>query len=180
MIGAKVDAIKEAKTASSSRRRCSRSAWTCRHRGSSHTLDEAARRQIGLPGHHSPGLHPGRHRRRHRLQPRGIRRDRRARPRRSPVSEVLVEESVVGWKEFELEVMRDRADNVVIICSIENFDPMGVHTGDSITVAPRRRSRTGNIKAARRGASRHPEGRRRDRRLEHPVRASIRKPAAWS
>ena len=54
----------------------------------------------------------------------------------SPVHEVLIEESVIGWKEFELEVMRDRADNVVIICSIENFDPMGVHTGDSITVAP--------------------------------------------
>ena len=54
----------------------------------------------------------------------------------SPTSEILVEESVIGWKEFELEVMRDLADNVVIICSIENFDPMGVHTGDSITVAP--------------------------------------------
>src|SRR5205814_1186337 len=54
----------------------------------------------------------------------------------SPVHEVLIEESVIGWKEFELEVMRDRADNVVIICSIENLDPMGVHTGDSITVAP--------------------------------------------
>jgi carbamoyl-phosphate synthase large subunit len=54
----------------------------------------------------------------------------------SPVREILVEESVIGWKEFELEVMRDKADNVVIICSIENFDPMGVHTGDSITVAP--------------------------------------------
>jgi carbamoyl-phosphate synthase large subunit len=54
----------------------------------------------------------------------------------SPVGEVLIEESVIGWKEFELEVMRDRADNVVIVCSIENFDPMGVHTGDSITVAP--------------------------------------------
>ena len=54
----------------------------------------------------------------------------------SPVHEVLVEESVMGWKEFELEVMRDRNDNVVIICSIENFDPMGIHTGDSITVAP--------------------------------------------
>ncbi len=54
----------------------------------------------------------------------------------SPTREVLVEESVEGWKEFELEVMRDRADNVVIICSIENVDPMGVHTGDSITVAP--------------------------------------------
>ncbi len=54
----------------------------------------------------------------------------------SPISEILVEQSVMGWKEFELEVMRDKADNVVIICSIENFDPMGVHTGDSITVAP--------------------------------------------
>jgi carbamoyl-phosphate synthase large subunit len=54
----------------------------------------------------------------------------------SPVHEVLIEESVLGWKEFELEVMRDHKDNVVIICSIENFDPMGVHTGDSITVAP--------------------------------------------
>jgi len=54
----------------------------------------------------------------------------------SPVQEVLIEESVIGWKEFELEVMRDQADNVVIVCSIENFDPMGVHTGDSITVAP--------------------------------------------
>ncbi len=54
----------------------------------------------------------------------------------SPVHQVLVEESVIGWKEYELEVMRDMKDNVVIICSIENFDPMGVHTGDSITVAP--------------------------------------------
>ncbi len=54
----------------------------------------------------------------------------------SPTTEVLLEESILGWKEYELEVMRDRADNVVIVCSIENLDPMGVHTGDSITVAP--------------------------------------------
>jgi carbamoyl-phosphate synthase large subunit len=54
----------------------------------------------------------------------------------SPVTEVLIEESLLGWKEYEMEVMRDRADNCVVICSIENFDPMGVHTGDSITVAP--------------------------------------------
>jgi carbamoyl-phosphate synthase large subunit len=54
----------------------------------------------------------------------------------SPMHEVLIEESVLGWKEYELEVMRDLQDNVVIICSIENFDPMGVHTGDSVTVAP--------------------------------------------
>ena len=54
----------------------------------------------------------------------------------SPVHSVLIEESVIGWKEFEMEVMRDCADNAIIICSIENFDPMGIHTGDSITVAP--------------------------------------------
>ncbi|MGE0558915.1 MAG: carbamoyl-phosphate synthase large subunit [Burkholderiales bacterium] len=54
----------------------------------------------------------------------------------SPTKEVLIEESVIGWKEYEMEVVRDRADNCIIICSIENFDPMGVHTGDSITVAP--------------------------------------------
>ena len=56
--------------------------------------------------------------------------------RNSPIQEILVEESIIGWKEYELEVMRDLNDNVVIICSIENFDPMGIHTGDSITVAP--------------------------------------------
>jgi len=54
----------------------------------------------------------------------------------SPTREVLVEESVIGWKEYEMEVVRDRKDNCIIVCSIENFDPMGVHTGDSITVAP--------------------------------------------
>ena len=54
----------------------------------------------------------------------------------SPTTEVLIEESVLGWKEYEMEVVRDKADNCIIICSIENIDPMGVHTGDSITVAP--------------------------------------------
>ena len=54
----------------------------------------------------------------------------------SPINEILIEKSIAGWKEFELEVMRDKADNCVVICSIENLDPMGVHTGDSITVAP--------------------------------------------
>ena len=56
----------------------------------------------------------------------------------SPTTEVLIEESVLGWKEFEMEVVRDKADNCIIVCSIENIDPMGVHTGDSITVAHRR------------------------------------------
>src|SRR5262249_36491860 len=54
----------------------------------------------------------------------------------SPITEILIEQSIAGWKEYELEVMRDRADNCVVVCSIENLDPMGVHTGDSITVAP--------------------------------------------
>src|SRR5699024_445924 len=54
----------------------------------------------------------------------------------SITNEVLLEESILGWKEYELELMRDRADNVVVVCSIENVDPVGVHTGDSITVAP--------------------------------------------
>src|SRR4051794_58855 len=54
----------------------------------------------------------------------------------SPIGEVLIDESVLGWKEFEMEVIRDKADNCIIVCSIENVDPMGVHTGDSITVAP--------------------------------------------
>ena len=54
----------------------------------------------------------------------------------SPINEVLIEESLIGWKEYEMEVMRDHNDNAIIVCSIENIDPMGVHTGDSITVAP--------------------------------------------
>src|SRR5207247_3929003 len=57
-------------------------------------------------------------------------------PDASPTNEVLIEESVLGWKEFEMDVVRDKKDNCIIICSIENLDPMGVHTGDSITVAP--------------------------------------------
>ena len=89
----------------------------------------------------------------------------------SPVHEVLLEESVIGWKEFELEVMRDRADNFVVICSIENVDPMGVHTGDSITVAPaltltdREYQRMRDL-----GAPDHPSRRRGDGRIQHSVR----------
>ncbi|HEX3109539.1 MAG TPA: carbamoyl-phosphate synthase large subunit, partial [Thermoanaerobaculia bacterium] len=72
----------------------------------------------------------------------------------SPVHRVLVEESVIGWKEFELEVMRDHADNVIIVCSIENFDPMGVHTGDSITVAPQQTLTNNEYQAMRDEAKR--------------------------
>ncbi|HEX7828419.1 MAG TPA: carbamoyl-phosphate synthase large subunit [Thermoanaerobaculia bacterium] len=72
----------------------------------------------------------------------------------SPVHRVLVEQSVIGWKEFELEVMRDCADNVIIVCSIENFDPMGVHTGDSITVAPQQTLTNSEYQAMRDEAKR--------------------------
>ena len=94
----------------------------------------------------------------------------------SPSHEVLIEESVEGWKEFELEVMRDRADNVVIICSIENLDPMGVHTGDSITVAPAQTLTDKEYQLMRDAvAAHHPRNRRRHRRLEHPVRDQSRR-----
>ena len=92
---------------------------------------------------------------------------------RSPVHEVLIEESVLGWKEFELELMRDRNDNVVVVCSIENVDPMGVHTGDSVTVAPAMtltdREYQRDARPRHRGAAR---GRRGHRRLQHPVRGA--------
>ena len=89
----------------------------------------------------------------------------------SPVHEVLVEESVIGWKEFELELMRDRNDNVVVVCSIENLDPMGVHTGDSITVAPAMTLTDREYQHMRDvGIAVHARGRRRHRRLQHPVR----------
>ena len=93
----------------------------------------------------------------------------------SPVGEILIEESIAGWKEFELEVMRDGADDAVIVCSIENVDPMGVHTGDSITVAPQM---TLTDREYQRDARRRDPGpardRRRDGRVERPVRGRPR------
>ena len=81
-----------------------------------------------------------------------------------------------GWKEYELEVMRDHADNCVVVCSIENLDPMGVHTGDSITVAPGADAERRRVPAhARRRLRLHPPHRRRDRRVEHPVRRQPRR-----
>ncbi len=106
--------------------------------GFAHSLDEAlaVADRIGYPIMVRPSFILG-------GKGTGIARDREALVRlaadgldASPVSEILVEQSVAGWKEYELEVMRDRADNCVVVCSIENLDPMGVHTGDSITVAP--------------------------------------------
>jgi carbamoyl-phosphate synthase large subunit len=93
----------------------------------------------------------------------------------SPMNEVLIEQSVVGWKEIEYEVMRDTADNVVVICAIENFDPMGVHTGDSITVAPDADAQPAGVSASARHVDQvHPRGRGGHRRLEHPVRDQSR------
>ena len=107
--------------------------------GIAHDMDEARERaRRDRPAvHHPARLHPRWPRHGHRLH---ARRSSRSSPptasTASPISEILIEKSIAGWKEYELEVMRDRADNCVIICSIENVDPMGVHTGDSITVAP--------------------------------------------
>ena len=101
------------------------------------TTCSAAADELGYPVVVRPVVHDGRRR---------LRASRTTRPtcagspapglHASPTTEVLLEESILGWKEYELEVMRDKADNVVVVCSIENVDPMGVHTGDSITVAP--------------------------------------------
>ncbi len=93
----------------------------------------------------------------------------------SPISQILIDESVLGWGEFELEVMRDRTDNVVIVCSIENLDPMGVHTGDSVCVAPQQTLQRPPLPAAARpGDQGDPRDRRRDRRLERAVRRQPR------
>ena len=130
------------------------------------------RRGLGLPCIVRPAFTLGGARRRHRarraascatLAARGI--------EASPIGQVLLDQSVLGWGEFELEVMRDSADNVVIVCSIENVDPMGVHTGDSVTVAPQQTLTDEPLPApARPGDRGHPRRRRRDRRLERAVR----------
>ncbi len=86
----------------------------------------------GLPAVIRPAFTLGRHGRRHCYTPRRVREDRASGVHASPIKQVLIEESVLGWKEFEMEVVRDTADNCIIICSIENVDPMGVHTGDSV------------------------------------------------
>jgi carbamoyl-phosphate synthase large subunit len=138
LIGAKEDVIAKAEGRESFKRAMIKIGLDVPRSYTVHTLEEArsALREIGLPiiirpsytlGGSGGGIAYNRDEFETKVA-RGI--------AMSPVGEVLVEESVIGWKEFEMEVMRDVADNVVIVCSIENFDPMGVHTGDSITVAP--------------------------------------------
>jgi len=138
LIGAKVDAIKRAEDRDLFKNTIRSIGLDLPRSGIAHTLEqaEAVKAEIGLPVILRPSRTLGgmggnfasteEEFRAHVTWGLGA----------SPISEILIEESIAGWKEFELEVMRDGKDNVVIVCSIENFDPMGVHTGDSITVAP--------------------------------------------
>ena len=138
MIGADGDVIRKAEDRDLFRAAMGNAGLECARSGVAHTMEEArhALSQIGLPCVIRPGFTMGgagggiayNVEEFEQIVTRGL--------SLSMNSEVLIEESLLGWKEFEMEVMRDKADNVVIICAIENLDPMGVHTGDSITVAP--------------------------------------------
>ena len=138
MIGATREAINRAEDRTEFKNICLSIGLDVPQSGVAHTMDEAMRvaSQVGLPVCIRPAYTLGgtgggfafNRDEFEQIAARGL--------EYSPVSEILIEESVLGWKEYELEVMRDKVDNVVIVCSIENFDPMGVHTGDSITVAP--------------------------------------------
>ncbi|MDA0947687.1 MAG: carbamoyl-phosphate synthase large subunit [Planctomycetota bacterium] len=138
MIGAKAEAIRKAEDRDLFRAAMANAGLDCARSGIAHTPEEASRvlTQIGLPCVIRPAFTLGGSgggiaynvEEFEEIVARGL--------SLSMNSEILVEESLVGWKEFEMEVMRDKKDNVVIVCSIENLDPMGVHTGDSVTVAP--------------------------------------------
>ncbi len=138
LIGAKLEAIKKAEDRKLFKEAMERIGLSLPTSGFASTVDEALALadQVGFPAILRPSFTLG-------GQGGGVAYNREELAqmaglglRLSPVHQILVEQSVLGWKEFELEVMRDRADNALIVCSIENFDPMGVHTGDSITVAP--------------------------------------------
>ena len=134
MIGAKIEAIKIAEDRELFKKAMTRAGFTCAQRlCPQHARRHADPKATGLSSHR-PLLHARRQRRQapYPEEFRGV----ASGLEHVTGAEVLIEESIIGWKEYELEVMRDLKDNVVIICSIENFDPMGVHTGDSITVAP--------------------------------------------
>jgi carbamoyl-phosphate synthase large subunit len=138
MIGARADVIEKAEDRQLFKEAMLRIGLDMPRSGSAHSLEEAraVRDQLGLPLVIRPGFTLGgtgggiayTDKEFDEIAQRGL--------FYSPTTEILVEESIVGWKEFELEIMRDKRDNCVIVCSIENLDPMGVHTGDSITVAP--------------------------------------------
>ncbi|MGH7435833.1 MAG: carbamoyl-phosphate synthase large subunit, partial [Polyangiaceae bacterium] len=138
MLGARPDSIAKAEDRALFKAAMEKIGLTCPRAGVAHTLDEARAvvRDTGFPAILRPSFTMG-------GSGGGIAYSESEFDEKvlwalaqSPTSEVLIEESVLGWKEYELEVLRDRADNFIVICSIENIDPMGVHTGDSITVAP--------------------------------------------
>ena len=128
-----------------------------------------------LPGHRAPRLHPGRHRRRHlRQTDEELREIATNGLRLSPIHQILVEKCISGWKEIEFEVMRDCKGNVITVCTMENLDPVGVHTGDSIVVAPSHDPlRQGVPDAALRRAGYHHRAGHRGR-LQLPVRPEAR------
>ncbi|PIQ83944.1 MAG: carbamoyl phosphate synthase large subunit [Candidatus Omnitrophica bacterium CG11_big_fil_rev_8_21_14_0_20_63_9] len=138
LIGAKIDAIKRAEAREQFKQTMETIGLEVPRAGYAHTLDEAKAivETIGFPCVIRPSFTLGGTGGGVAYHPEEFERIVKLGLELSMTTEVSVEESVVGWKEFELEVMRDRQDNVVVVCSIENFDPMGVHTGDSITVAP--------------------------------------------
>ena len=138
MLGARPESIAKAEDRSLFKTAMEKIGLTCPRAGVAHSVEEAWKivADIGFPSILRPSFTMG-------GSGGGIAKDESEFETKvawalsqSPTREVLIEESVLGWKEFELEVMRDRADNFIVVCSIENIDPMGVHTGDSITVAP--------------------------------------------
>jgi len=138
MLGARPDSIAKAEDRSLFKAAMEKIGLTCPRAGTAHSIEEAWKivEETGFPAILRPSFTMG-------GSGGGIAKDKSEFEAKvawalaqSPTREVLIEESVLGWKEFELEVMRDRADNFIVVCSIENIDPMGVHTGDSITVAP--------------------------------------------
>jgi carbamoyl-phosphate synthase large subunit len=138
LIGASVDAIKRAEDRDLFKATMRQIGLEVPRSGVVHTLEEAEglRAEIGLPVIIRPSRTLGGSGQSFATTPEEFRKNVEWGLEMSPIRETLIEESIAGWKEFELEVMRDGKDNVVIVCSIENFDPMGIHTGDSITVAP--------------------------------------------
>ncbi|MCU1360341.1 MAG: carB, partial [Ilumatobacteraceae bacterium] len=138
MIGANAEAIATAEDRDKFKRAMIEIGLTLPHSGVARTLDEARDviADIGLPAMIRPAYILGGRGTGIATTPEEFEHMALNGLAASPISEILIEQSIAGWKEYELEVMRDRADNCVIICSIENIDPMGVHTGDSITVAP--------------------------------------------
>src|SRR5438445_5790058 len=138
LIGAKVPAIRKAEDRELFKRAIEGIGLTLPRSGSARTIDDAKSigRTTGYPAIIRPSFTLGGTGGSIAYNPEELEEAVRWGLQQSPAGTVLIEESVIGWKEFELEVMRDLADNVVVICSIENVDPMGVHTGDSITVAP--------------------------------------------